>query len=76
MATEISFSGGLTFRVTDSNGNVKFDINKRQPKVVAMYASELRKKPLETVFWETKGDRGLSQRRGAGPGTAFKRTTK
>ncbi len=41
MATEISFSGGLTFRVTDSNGNVKFDINKRQPKVVAMYASSL-----------------------------------
>lgn len=34
MPVEISQSGGLTFRVTDSSGKVKFDINKKQPKVV------------------------------------------
>ena len=38
MPTEISFSGGLTFRVSDSQGNVKFDINNRQPKVVARFS--------------------------------------
>tara|TARA_R100000278_G_scaffold122715_1_gene109644 strand:- start:4354 stop:5166 length:813 start_codon:yes stop_codon:yes gene_type:complete len=41
MATEISFSGGLTFRVTDSNGDTQFDINKKQPKVVATHNSSL-----------------------------------
>tara|TARA_B100002019_G_scaffold84812_1_gene73333 strand:+ start:1124 stop:1936 length:813 start_codon:yes stop_codon:yes gene_type:complete len=41
MTTEISFSGGLTFRVTDSNGDTQFDINKKQPKVVATYTSSL-----------------------------------
>ena len=34
MPTEISFSGGLTFRISDSSGNVKFDINNKQPKIV------------------------------------------
>lgn len=34
MPVEISQSGGLTFRVTDTSGKVKFDINKKQPKVI------------------------------------------
>jgi len=34
MPVEIGTSGGLTFRVTDSSNNVKFDINRRQAKVV------------------------------------------
>ena len=37
MPVEISQSGGLTFRVTDTSGKVKFDINKKQPKVVQTF---------------------------------------
>ena len=34
MPVEIGTSGGLTFRVTDTSNNVKFDINRRKAKVV------------------------------------------
>ncbi len=37
MTVEISQSGGLTFRVTDTTGKVKFDINKKQPKVIQTF---------------------------------------
>jgi len=34
MPVEIGTSGGLTFRVTDSDNNVKFDINRKKAKIV------------------------------------------
>tara|TARA_Y100001980_G_C14555020_1_gene342683 strand:+ start:559 stop:1344 length:786 start_codon:yes stop_codon:yes gene_type:complete len=42
MPVEISQSGGLTFRVTDTTGKVKFDINKKQPKVIETFGGQPR----------------------------------
>lgn len=50
MPTEISVSAGLTFRITN-NGVEKFDINRRQPKIVQVMTSTKNVSDAECSYW-------------------------